>query len=88
VVEFGDISARDVEDAALNLADLKLNGLADYIHAQAGGNFRRAAKILGELEQVCKANPGEINRGRVDLALQNLRLAEAKEKRRAAGGRK
>ena len=91
VVEFGDIRAADIADAALHLNDLKLNGQENYLHQQAGGNFRRAAKILTELEAVCKANPGEINRARVDLAIKNLQLAEAREQRRslrqaAAGG--
>ena len=87
----GPDEVRRVADAALNLNDLRLNGQEAYIHQQAGGNFRKAAKIVEELESVCKANPGEINRARVDRAIRNLQIAEAREhkralKRAAAGG--
>jgi DNA transposition AAA+ family ATPase len=85
---FRPITAADIADAALHLADLKLNNQAEYIHRQAGGNFRRAANIVGELEMICKTNPGELNRARIDLAVKNLELAESRDKRRAARGRR
>lgn len=92
VIEFGPVSAADIEVTARELADLKLPPeLAIFIQQQAAGNFRRAVKVLEELEVVCKANPGAITKDRVTLALKNLRLAEAREQRRtlkraAAGG--
>jgi DNA transposition AAA+ family ATPase len=89
VVTFGDVSVGDIEAAARDLADLQLSpAVAKQIQRQAGGNFRRAAKVLAELERVLKANPGEISAAKVDLAIQNLQLAEARETRRraAAGG--
>jgi chromosomal replication initiation ATPase DnaA len=92
VVEFGPVSAADIEATARELADLKLPlELATFIKQQASGNFRRAVKVLEELEVVCKANPGAITKDRVSLALKNLRLAESREERRslkraAAGG--
>lgn len=90
VVEFGPVSAADVEATARELAGLKLPPeLATFIQQQAAGNFRRAVKVLEELEVVCKANPGAITKDRVSLALKNLHLAESREKRtlkRAAAG--
>lgn len=93
VVVFGDVSAADIEQAALELADLKFPRvqarpdqpapLAAYLQERAAGNFRRAAKIIEELEAVCKANPGEITRQRVDLAIQNLLMKEEREQKRA-----
>jgi chromosomal replication initiation ATPase DnaA len=84
VVEFGPVSADDIEATAWELADLKLPpGLGPFIQQQTSGNFRRAVKVLEELEIVCKANPGEITRGRVDQALKNLKIAEAREEKRA-----
>jgi DNA transposition AAA+ family ATPase len=92
VVEFGPVSAEDIAATAEELGNMRLQpDLARFLQQQAGGNFRRAVKVLEELEIVCKANPGEITRGRVDQALRNLKLAEAREekrvlKRAAAGG--
>ena len=87
VVTFTDVSAEDIGAAAAQLADLKLpEAIAAAIQKKTGGNFRRAAKILAELERVLKANPGEISKAKVDLAIQNLQLAEAREVRRAAAG--
>ena len=83
VVEFGPVAADDIEAAAQELADLRLTPeLARFLQQQAGGNFRRAVKVLEELEIVCKANPGEITRGRVDQAFKNLKLAGAREEKR------
>jgi len=85
VVEFGDVTAQEIEAAALELADLRLTPeLAAYVKQQAEGNFRRAAKIVEELERVCKANPGEITRNLVNLAVANLKIAEERDRRRAA----
>ncbi|MCL4501171.1 MAG: AAA family ATPase [Deltaproteobacteria bacterium] len=89
VVPFRDVSAKDIEQTALELCDLRLPPeRAAQIQKTAQGNFRRAAKILGELEKVLKVNPGEVSPAKVELALQNLQMAEAREsrKRAAAGG--
>jgi DNA transposition AAA+ family ATPase len=88
VVSFGDVSARDIEACALANADLKLPPeRAAQIQKSAQGNFRRAAKILSELEKVIKANPGEVSGAKVELALKNLLMAEAREsgRKRAVG---
>lgn len=87
VITFGDVTAGDIGAAAEQLADLRLpEAVAVQIQRQAGGNFRRAAKILAELERVLKANPGEVTNAKVDLAIRNLQLAEAREtKKRAVG---
>lgn len=90
VVKFGDVSAGDIMAAALDLADLRLAvEVAVEIQERAGGNFRRAAKVIEELERICKANPGEVNRAKLDLAVRNLEIAEQraeKRARRAAAG--
>lgn len=88
VVEFGDVSAADIEATARNLADLELPPeTALHLQRAADGNFRRAVKILEELERVVRANPGGVNRELLNLAVDNLRIAEARqEKKRAAGG--
>jgi len=79
VVTFEDVRVREVLACALELCDLRLTEeLAGYICRQAEGNFRRAAKVLEELERQAKAAPGELDRGRVDAAIKNLRLAEKK----------
>ena len=85
VVKFGDVSAGDIMAAALDLADLRLVAeVAVEIQERAGGNFRRAAKVIEELERIAKANPGEINRAKVDLAVRNLEIAEQRAEKRAA----
>ena len=85
VVTFGDVNVQDIEAAAEQLADLKLpQATAVQIQRQAGGNFRRAAKIVAELERVLKANPGEVTNAKVDLAIRNLQLTEAREIRKRA----
>jgi len=85
VVKFGDVSAGDIMAAALDLADLRLvPEVAVEIQERAGGNFRRAAKVIEELERICKANPGEINRAKVALAVRNLEIAGQRAEKRAA----
>jgi DNA transposition AAA+ family ATPase len=80
VVAFGDVTSQEVAATAQELADLRLPAeLADYLCQQAGGNYRRAAKILEELERVCKANPGDLDKRRVDQAVKNLRIAESRK---------
>jgi len=96
VLTFGPVAAAEIEAAARELADLRLApDLAAYIQQQAGGNFRRAIKILEELEGVAKANvseKGEITRAGINQALKNLQLSADREQRRvsrraaAAGG--
>jgi chromosomal replication initiation ATPase DnaA len=84
VVGFGAVAAAEIEAAARELADLQLPPeLAAYIQQQAGGNFRRATKVVEELEGVLKANPGEITKARVNQALKNLQLAADREQRRS-----
>lgn len=81
VIVFGDVSARDVAQAAAELADLALPPeVAEHLTKRVEGNFRRAAKVLEELERLCKAGPGEggVDRRRVDQAVHNLRIAEKK----------
>jgi DNA transposition AAA+ family ATPase len=96
VLTFGPVAAAEIEAAARELADLRLApDLAAYIQQQAGGNFRRAIKILEELEGVAKANvseKGEITRAGINQALKHLQLSADREQRRvsrraaAAGG--
>jgi DNA transposition AAA+ family ATPase len=88
VIEFTDVTAADIEATARELADLALTPeIAESLRQAAGGNFRRAAKILEELERLVRANPGEMSRKLVSLAVNNLKIAQAREeKRRAAGG--
>lgn len=77
VVEFGDVQDRDIQAAARDLADLQLSPeVARAIRQRAEGNFRRAAKVVEELERVAKANPDQagITLKMVDLAAGNLRL--------------
>ena len=85
VVRFGDVSAGEILAAAHDLADLRMElEVAAEIQGLAGGNFRRAAKIIEELERIRKANPGEINRARVVMAVRNLEIAEQRAEKRAA----
>lgn len=76
VVEFRDASAADIEAAAKELAGLELGTMAAYLAKEVQGNFRRAAKVIEEMEQIFKANPGALTRAKMELALGNLRLQE------------